>query len=275
MTIPTLNGLSALQSDQLVQLSKQGDPEIQAQALFFAERLEARQIATLLPSPDKLGEGLIRPAAAFAAGVLLRQSGTIPDGWLEVLVDAPLLQEAFISGLDGAETKLLPLLPEGSPFAQKLENTLANRELNMVQAPQVQDAPVVDSRDRAAQLYALHCGSCHGPDGTGLPNMAPPLYQSEYIAGDPKIMTLISLQGMKGPITVQGQTYDFAAPMPGYKDNPQLSDQDLADVLSFIRNGFGTDPSTVSVELVKEMRKRVEDRAEPFTEEELRPKGIQ
>ncbi len=275
LTIPTLNGLSALQSDQLVQLSKQGDPEIQAQALFFAERLEARQIATLLPSPEKLGDGLIRPAAAFAAGVLLRQSGTIPDGWLEVLVDAPLLQEAFISGLDGAETKLLPLLPEGSPFAQKLENTLANRELNMVQAPQVQDAPVVDSRDRAAQLYALHCGSCHGPDGTGLPNMAPPLYQSEYIAGDPKIMTLISLQGMKGPITVQGQTYDFAAPMPGYKDNPQLSDQDLADVLSFIRNGFGTDPSTVSVELVKEMRKRVEDRAEPFTEEELRPKGIQ
>jgi len=273
--IPALTGMGSLQPDRLVQLSRDGDPEIHAQTLFFAERLEAQQIASLLPSPEKLGDGLIRPAAAYAAGVLLRKSGTIPDGWLKVLVDAPLLQEAFISGLDGAETMLLSLLPEGSPFAQQLENTLANRELDMIQAPQVQDAPVIDSRDRAARLYALHCGSCHGPDGTGLPGMAPPLYQSEYIAGDPKVMTLISLQGMKGPITVQGQTYNFAAPMPGYKDNPQLTDQDLADVLSFIRNGFGTDPSTVSVELVKEMREQVKDRAEPFTEEELRQKGLQ
>jgi len=270
LTIPTLNGLGTLQSDQLVQLTQTADPDILAQALFFAERLDSEQITTLLPSPDNLTEGLLRPASAYAAGVLMRKSGSIPDGWLRVLDDAPLLQEAFISGLDGAETLLLPLLPEGSPFAQKLENTLANRELDMVQAPQVQDAPVVDSRDRAARLYALHCGSCHGPDGKGFPSMAPPLYQSEYIAGDPKVMTLISLQGMKGPITVRGQTYEFAAPMPGYKDNPQLTDKDLADILSFIRNGFGTDPSTVSVDLVKDMRKQVQDWAEPFTEEELR-----
>ncbi len=275
LAIPTLSRLGQLQSDRLLQLGRDEVPEILAQALFFAERLEAEQIASLLPSPEAAGDGLIRPAAAYAAGVLMRKSGTVPDGWLVLLKDAPLLQEAFISGLDGAETNLLPLLPKGSPFSQKLENTLANRELNMVQAPQVQDAPVVDSRDRAARLYALHCGSCHGPDGKGLPGMAPPLYQSEYIAGDPKVMTLISLQGMKGPITVQGQTYEFAAPMPGYKDNPQLTDKDLADLLSFIRNGFGTDPSTVSVELVKELRQQVEDRAEPFTEEELRQKGLQ
>ena len=270
LTLPTLSGLGQLHPDQLVQSGRNGDSEILARALFFAERLEAKQITSLLPSPEELGDGLLRPAAAYAAGVLMRKSGNMPDGWLTVLVGAPLLQEAFISGLDGAEINLLPLLPEGSPFAQKLENTLANRELDMVQAPQVQDAPVVDSRDRAARLYALHCGSCHGPDGKGFPGMAPPLYQSEYIAGDPNIMTLISLQGMKGPISVRGQTYEFAAPMPGYKDNPQLTDKDLADVLSFIRNGFGTDPSTVSVDLVKAMREQVKDRAEPFTEEGLR-----
>lgn len=265
----TLEGLDRLTPALLAEVGQDAPAEVLAQVLRWADQLDRESLKRLLPPPAAVGEGLLLPAAAYAVGVLAAQ-GEMAESWVERIADDDLLQEAFIAGARGEEAMVSSQVRAGSPLASRLQEVIAHRRAGQLQAPEVQTDPIVDSRNRAARLYALHCGSCHGQDGKGLTGLAPPLYQSDYIAGDPRTMTRISLQGMQGPLEVNGQTYNFTAPMPGYKDNPDLTDADLAAILSFIRNGFGTDPSPVSAKVVSEMRAELRERTAPFTAAELR-----
>ena len=57
------------------------------------------------------------------------------------------------------------------------------------------------------------CLGCHGPTGQGMPNVGPPLAKSEWVAGPVENLIGIQLRGLQGAITVNGQDYQFAAPM--------------------------------------------------------------
>jgi mono/diheme cytochrome c family protein len=101
------------------------------------------------------------------------------------------------------------------------------------------------------KVYETVCGICHGVDGMGKPNQAPPLAGSEWvIAGGFHRLAQIPLIGLNGSLQVEGKDWNLnMAPM-----GAALSDADLAAVLTYIRTSWGNKAGTVSADDVKAIR---------------------
>lgn len=104
------------------------------------------------------------------------------------------------------------------------------------------------------RLYRRYCAGCHQPNGKGDGNLYPPLAGSEWVNGGPygekdlAIQTL--LKGLQGPVTVSGKPYNNVMPQFNY-----LTDVQIAQVLTYVRNHFGNHTSLVTPEEVKNARK--------------------
>jgi mono/diheme cytochrome c family protein/glucose/arabinose dehydrogenase len=120
---------------------------------------------------------------------------------------------------------------------------------------------------RGAEVYQTVCGLCHQPTGFGVPNVAPPLLESEWVAGEPERLIRIALQGLYGEIEVNGETWNLA--MPGQGANPALDDAKLADVLSYVRNAWGNEASVISAAQVAAVREQTKTRRLPWTADTL------
>lgn len=125
------------------------------------------------------------------------------------------------------------------------------------------------SRDDGLAMFENNCSTCHGRDGKGIENLAPPLYQSPYLEDQDSALIMIALYGLQGPVEVGGQRYEFTGVMPGLSENTEYSDQEIAAVLSFIKNAFSMKPRSVSSRLVGEMRDYPPEDGQPFTVESL------
>ena len=100
------------------------------------------------------------------------------------------------------------------------------------------------------QVYAGSCSSCHQSTGEGSGRLYPPLAGSEWVLGDPDTLVRIVMHGIKGKIVVKGQAYDnIMAPWGG-----ALTDEEIANVLTFIRSSWGNDASSISTENVQKIR---------------------
>lgn len=101
------------------------------------------------------------------------------------------------------------------------------------------------------QVYENICGTCHGPDGMGMPGKAPPLAGSEWVnAKDFKRLTHIPLEGLNGEVHVKGQDWNLSMAAMG----AGLSDSDLAGVLTYIRSSWGNNADEVTADDVKSVR---------------------
>lgn len=98
-------------------------------------------------------------------------------------------------------------------------------------------------------VYTTYCLSCHQVDGGGVPNMNPPLVKTAYVLGDKKKLVNILLKGLNEEVEINGATY--SNPMPAFDF---LKDEDIANVLSFVRNSFGNKASPVTPAEVKKQR---------------------
>jgi mono/diheme cytochrome c family protein len=120
-----------------------------------------------------------------------------------------------------------------------------------------------------AAVYEMGCLPCHQPGGKGLPGVYPPLAGSEWVKGDPGRLVKIVLHGLEGPIQVAGQSYGAGAaavPMPAMGG---LTDEQVADVLSHVREAFGEGAPPVPVDLVRRVRAEAGERSAPWTAGEL------
>ena len=107
-----------------------------------------------------------------------------------------------------------------------------------------------------AEIYArdAHCGTCHQPNGEGLPASGfPPLAGTRWVNGDPDRLIKLTLKGLLGPIEVKGRQYPGQVPMTPFES--LLSDKEIAAVLTYVRNSFGNKSGAISVEQVKGARK--------------------
>ena len=110
------------------------------------------------------------------------------------------------------------------------------------------------SVERGSKVYETVCMACHQPDGLGVQRMNPPLVKTKWVLGDRKALAGIVINGLKGgEIEIDGD--DFHNPMPPQGD--QLNDQQIADVLTYVRNSFGNKASAVKVTDVKAARTSV------------------
>jgi nitrite reductase (NO-forming) len=93
------------------------------------------------------------------------------------------------------------------------------------------------------------CSTCHQANGEGMPGVFPPLAKSDFIAKDPKKPIDIVLHGLSGKVTVNGTEYNSVMPPMN-----QLSDDEVANILTYVLNSWGNPGGQVSVEEVKAAR---------------------
>jgi mono/diheme cytochrome c family protein len=111
-----------------------------------------------------------------------------------------------------------------------------------------------------AATYASVCAACHQATGAGLPGVFPPLAGSEWVNGKPATAAAIVLHGIGGSLTVKGQTYSGS--MPTFK--AQLSDAQVAAVLTHIRSQWGNTGSPIDAAAVAKVREDTKARTTPF-----------
>ena len=110
-----------------------------------------------------------------------------------------------------------------------------------------------------AEVYRreAHCITCHQPDGKGLPAAQfPPIAKSRWVEGSPERLIRLTLHGLLGPIEVNGTQYQGLVPMTGFKG---LSDDEIAGVLTYVRNSFGNQASPILPAQVKSTREATKD----------------
>jgi mono/diheme cytochrome c family protein len=112
------------------------------------------------------------------------------------------------------------------------------------------------------------CVACHQADGKGVPGQNPPLAGSEWVnEPEPGRLIRIALNGLSGPLTFKGQSFNGA--MVPWKD--VLNDDEIAAVLTYVRQNkeWGNNAAEVKPERVKAVREKLKTRATPFSPDEL------
>ncbi len=125
-----------------------------------------------------------------------------------------------------------------------------------------------EARAKGQKIYNMYCVACHMGDGNGNPSaFIPPLAGSDWVAPkDPSRIIRIVLNGLQGPIEVNKKPFGGAAMLP-WRD--ALKDEDVANVLTFVRSEFGNKAPAVKAEDVKKIRDETSGRGGNWTAAEL------
>ena len=110
------------------------------------------------------------------------------------------------------------------------------------------------------------CTACHQATGLGLPGAFPPLAGSEWVNGKPEIPIAIVLHGLQGEITVKGAKFNGMM-MPW---EATFSDQEIANVITYIRSQWGNKSPAVEAPLVAKVRAATKARKTQWTIAELK-----
>lgn len=118
------------------------------------------------------------------------------------------------------------------------------------QIENISESPDDESGEHpGASLYTQYCGTCHQPDGSGVSGLYPPVRNSDWVNGDKERLINVVLNGLSGPIEVNGEQYNSAMPANSY-----LSDQQIADILTFLRQNFDNNSSAILPDEVASVR---------------------
>jgi nitrite reductase (NO-forming) len=153
---------------------------------------------------------------------------------LEVVGDA---RPEIYSGKQVDETYLGDKVADLAPVAAAVEASVAG---TLTQAQQVQAGRV---------LFKGTCSVCHQDDGKGLPNVFPPLAGADYLLKDRKRAIGVVINGLSGPVTVNGVTYTSVMPPMS-----QLNDDEVANILTFVLNSWGNQGGAVTADEVAAVR---------------------
>lgn len=272
----TLEGLGALDWELIKALgAKTNDPDVWVQLLRLEGLVSGGSRDAFFELAFNQGHAKIDLQLCHSLGAYWSEP-TSQNLWVKLAQrygNNLLFSEALVSGVEGVPVPILNKLETLSGVDSLnfiFHQVQDNQAQKQVQAPQWNRQVFEDNRTRGFRLYSKHCASCHGMDGTGIAVLAPPLLHSEYLHESADRLTLLLLHGLEGPVTVNGQTYKMNAVMPGFKDNPELGDEALADLMVFINNAFSLKWMEVDKGRVSALRALTKDRKKLFTEEELK-----
>jgi len=273
----TLEGLGSLNAATTATALSSPDPKVVCSALWVSTKLAPVELVKLEPVLLKLAprDSEVKIYLARALGPLASPAAfdKLAD-LLESDGKDRLVKAAAFSGLDHHELDFKAAAGE----RVKDKDLLAwlDQGAAVAAGPRPAGAGLSGEtlasfmRGKAHYIGAAACFGCHGAAGEGVTNLGPPLDNSEWVTGDPEVLAKVLLHGLTGPITVAGEAYESPADMPGLAQNPTISDADLADIATYIRNDWSNKAPMVKEELVKKIRQATEDRAgRPYTAEDL------
>jgi glucose/arabinose dehydrogenase/mono/diheme cytochrome c family protein len=180
-----------------------------------------------------------------------------------------------------SKSKALPIVAEVEKHQKDklLNTTLGEVKKAIAGLPGTSDVKVptthLTGKDKVTFLKGAavyrrdgHCGTCHQEDGNGLPAAYfPPLAGSEWVSGSENLLIKVALHGLQGPIKVKGKDFPGTAPMIPFKF---LSDDELAAVLTYVRNSFGNKGSVISPSKVKSIRYKTKKQKTAYTAKDLK-----
>ena len=102
--------------------------------------------------------------------------------------------------------------------------------------------------EKGKRVYMQTCFACHQPTGLGLPGVFPPLAKSDFLLEDKDRSIRSVVKGLSGPITVSGKPFNGVMPPVA------LNDEQVANVLTYVRNSWGNTADPISVDEVRRVR---------------------
>jgi mono/diheme cytochrome c family protein/glucose/arabinose dehydrogenase len=208
---------------------------------------------------------------------LLTKSASDPHGRvrLEALVAASWLPDAAAAKSIVATASQHPLDDWSKNAAKTAADRLAG--LAEIEKPEHPVVPAPAHLSDAAKKQFLtgqeiffregHCVTCHQPHGDGLAPAFPSLVKSPWVTGDEDRLIKLTLYGLMGPLEVNGKKFDGQVPMTPF--GGMLKDDEIAAVLTFVRNHFGNKAGAIAPDQVKSVRAASPGRMMFYTTEEL------
>ncbi|MCO5237102.1 MAG: HEAT repeat domain-containing protein [Chitinophagaceae bacterium] len=123
---------------------------------------------------------------------------------------------------------------------------------------------------KGKEIYARdgYCNTCHQPDGKGLSASGfPPLANTQWVTGNEERLIKVVLKGLLGPLEINGHKFPGQVPMTPFEG--LLNDEEIASVLTYVRNSFGNQAPAIQPELVKKVRASVENKKDFYSPEKL------
>lgn len=204
---------------------------------------------------------------AKATSTLQKISKKYPDN--RIIVDA------IVSNLHDRETIFQKTIASALPDTSLLIRKRLKSAIDYVNNTKNSPDPAVLAKQfpKGVALYQSICQTCHGIDGNGVKSLAPPLNQSEWVTGDKTKLISIVLFGLTGPVIVNKHLYqspEINGDMPGIGYDPDMPNEDISQLLSFIRRSWKNRADVVEKEEVDTVRKQLSKRQKAFTADELR-----
>ncbi|MFC3810985.1 DUF7133 domain-containing protein [Lacihabitans lacunae] len=184
-------------------------------------------------------------------------------------IDQKIYQEAIVSNLEGKEEKYLSTMNPSKNLKNFLTTAIDNHKKNEMNSIYVKVKKDTDNRTKGLMLFRSICATCHGADGKGIQDLAPPLKGSEYIDGSIHRLAAIILHGISGPISVGGKQYLLNNDMPGMINNTSVSDEDIADIIRFTQNAYAKEGKNITASEVKKLRAQKPEGSGIFSEKQL------
>ena len=265
----TLDGLDALSFELLQKVAANGNSSmLSAHALILLEKYNkfenVKSMAALASNLFNKNDSVINLYLATTLGSWVKLSG---DTFLPILAKISqtysaeaIYQEAVISGLNGFEENLQVVLNKtalnknsNELIDSLLNTTIKNRKDGKMNSIYVQERVPIDARTNGLVIFRNTCSTCHGTDGDGIENIAPPLKGSQYVEGPADRLAMIILNGLEGPVHVNSVLYKFNGSMPNFGNN--YTDNQIADVIKYLHNAFVSKPvQSINAEKIKDLR---------------------
>jgi mono/diheme cytochrome c family protein len=200
-------------------------------------------------APDTLEDAAAKPRYETKAKVDAAQAANLPKETIHAAI--PAVAAKLAASKPAAVEKPEQVVP-GSPTAQKLA-AAPPPDTAAIDAAPAADEPIDPAVLAIGKVQFMICAACHGQNGEGSA-VGPPLAGSEWVNGPVSNLIRIQLRGLQGPIKVKGTEYNFVAPMTPMA---YQTDEQIAGVLTYVRNNFGNKAPAVKPEQVAALRSEV------------------
>ncbi|TKD59197.1 cytochrome c [Flavobacterium sp. ASW18X] len=267
-TFYTLDGLDAFTTELLDNPNIQKFPKLAAVALKLAVENKISLTDNQFQNLASVDDAMVDYYLGYYLAI--HTEDHIDSRWLSLIKkyqDASWFTEPLIAHSFNKEAIFLQ--PEYASVLPNTQYTLDSLKQIILKDP----ATFTENKDhltRGRILFNRHCATCHGPDGNGIENLAPPLLQSEYITGPKETFLAVMLYGLNGPVIVNGKTYDYGISMPGIGGSTEITHENIRDIGNYMRNAFTNTPNQdVDLKTISKLRNLNRALDQTFTEIEL------
>ncbi|MDB5157331.1 MAG: dehydrogenase [Mucilaginibacter sp.] len=278
----TLEGFGVLQADEVLTLLKAQQWKIRMQALTASPEVISqsnyRQFAEVLQQMVANNDTIAAPYVGFVTNSIQQYDKKAGDDLLFSLAKKYpkniFVSDAIVSTLQGREEAFQKEMLAYLPDTALSINKRIGRVVTAIEEAKLNSDPKLMAKyyPKGVAIFGTVCKTCHGEDGNGVASLAPPLNKSEIVNGNKTVMISILLKGLSGPVKIAGHVYkapEISGEMPGFADNKDFTDDDLAQVMNFVRRSWQNKGDKVTAKDVMNERKKLESRQKSFTMDEL------